>query len=223
MIECIEMKDKSRHVDDMMAMHRLRYRVFHERLRWEVTISGDMEMDEYDMLDGCYLLHRDAAGGIDGCVRLLPTLGPYMLKNTFPVLCQTRPIPMSGHAWEASRFSVDVPVSQQTSKQNDRSMARGGVHRVTSELFAAMVEKGLALGLDEIVAVVDLRMERILRMAGWPLARYDAPRPVGITMAVAGGLAVSAESLAAIRAVGGLEGPVLIPHPQALAAQGRVA
>ena len=36
---------------ELAEMHRLRYRVFKERLDWDVTVSGDMEIDEYDALD----------------------------------------------------------------------------------------------------------------------------------------------------------------------------
>jgi N-acyl-L-homoserine lactone synthetase len=52
-------------------------------------------------------------------------------------------------------------------------------------------------------------MERILRRAGWVLRRIAEPRPLGSTLAVAGYLEVSIESLARVRAIGGLQGPVL--------------
>jgi acyl homoserine lactone synthase len=59
------------------------------------------------------------------------------------------------------------------------------------------------------VTVTDARMERILRRAGWPLRRISEPCPLGSTLAVAGYLEVSNESLARIRSAGGLQGPVL--------------
>lgn len=37
-------------VNDLAEMHRLRYRGFKERLEWDVQASGDMEVDEFDML-----------------------------------------------------------------------------------------------------------------------------------------------------------------------------
>jgi N-acyl-L-homoserine lactone synthetase len=45
-------------VDDPAEMHRLRYRVFKERLGWDVQVSGDMEIDEFDALHPAYLLQR---------------------------------------------------------------------------------------------------------------------------------------------------------------------
>jgi LuxR family transcriptional regulator, activator of conjugal transfer of Ti plasmids len=65
--------------------------------------------------------------------------------------------------------------------------------------------------------VTDARMERILRRAEWPLQRIGSPRKLGNTLAVAGYLNVSAESLMRVRAAGGLQGPVLW-EPVALAA-----
>jgi hypothetical protein len=32
-------------INDIVEMHRLRYRVFKERLDWDVCVSGDMEID----------------------------------------------------------------------------------------------------------------------------------------------------------------------------------
>jgi len=37
-------------------MHRLRYRVFEERLDWDVQVSGDMEIDAFDACQPVYLL-----------------------------------------------------------------------------------------------------------------------------------------------------------------------
>ncbi len=68
-------------VDDLAEMHRLRYRIFKERLGWDVEVSGDMEIDEFDACRPAYLLQRDDDGRIQGCVRLLPTTGPTMLRR----------------------------------------------------------------------------------------------------------------------------------------------
>ena len=73
-------------IDDLAEMHRLRYRIFKERLGWDVQVSGDMEVDEFDACRPVYLLQRDDDGRVQGCVRLLPTTGPTMLRDTFPAL-----------------------------------------------------------------------------------------------------------------------------------------
>jgi acyl homoserine lactone synthase len=196
-------------IGEIAEMHRLRYRVFRGRLDWEVQVSGDMEIDEFDTLQPCYLLQRAGDGRIQGCVRLLPSTGATMLRDTFPVLLDGAPAPKSPAIWESSRFALDLPP--------DTPKATHGLATATYELFAGMIEFGLSRKLTEIVTVTDARMERILRRAGWPLRRIGKTRALGNTLALAGYLEVSIESLARVRASSGLQGPVLWA-PVALAA-----
>ncbi|MET4072222.1 N-acyl-L-homoserine lactone synthetase [Bradyrhizobium sp. S3.2.6] len=188
-------------VDELAEMHRLRYRVFKQRLQWDVQVGGDMEVDEFDVLRPVHLLHRSADGRIQGCVRLLPTTGPTMLRDTFPILLDEQPAPRTDHIWESSRFALDVPP--------DAPKASGGLAAATYELFAGMVEFGLSIRLTEIVTVTDARMERILRRAGWPLRPIGKARPLGNTLAMAGYLEVSTDTLERIRNAGRISGPVL--------------
>lgn len=195
--------------NEIAEMHRLRHRVFKERLNWDVQVSGDMEIDEFDALHPVYLLQRANDGCIQGCVRLLPSSGPTMLRDTFPVLLDGASAPASWTIWESSRFALDTHA--------DAPKAAHGIASATYELFAGMIEFGLSRRLTEIITATDARMERILRRAGWPLRRIGKPRAFGNTVAVAGYLEVSVESLACICGAGGLQGPVLWA-PVALAA-----
>ncbi|MET4022096.1 acyl-homoserine-lactone synthase [Bradyrhizobium sp. S3.2.12] len=188
-------------VHDLAEMHRLRYRVFKQRLDWSVEISGDMEIDEFDVLRPVHLLNRSLAGRVQGCVRLLPSTGSTMLRDIFPILLDGQPAPRSCQIWESSRFALDVP--------SDAPKASGGLSAATYELFAGMIEFGLSIELTEIVTVTDARMERILRRAGWPLRPIGKARPVGNTVAIAGYLEVSTDALERIRKMGRIAGPVL--------------
>ncbi|MEY9981485.1 N-acyl-L-homoserine lactone synthetase [Bradyrhizobium yuanmingense] len=188
-------------VDELSDMHRLRYRVFKQRLDWDVQISGDMELDEYDVLRPVHLLHRSTSGQVQGCVRLLPSIGPTMLRDTFPILLDGQPAPRSKQIWESSRFSLDLPP--------DAPKASGGIAAATYELFAAMIEFGLSMHLTENVTVTDARMERILRRAGWPLRPIGKSHALGNTLAIAGYLEVSTNALDRIREAGRIPGPVL--------------
>jgi acyl homoserine lactone synthase len=195
--------------EEIGEIHRLRHRVFKKRLGWDVQVSGDMEIDEFDALHPAYLIQRAHDNRVQGCVRLLPSTGPTMLRDTFPVLLDGAPAPTSPTIWESSRFALDL--------HPDAPKATHGLATATYELFAGMIEFGLSRQLSEIVTVTDARMERILRRAGWSLRRIGTPRALGTTLAVAGYLEVSIESLARVRAAGGLQGPVLWA-PVALAA-----
>ncbi|GAA0547670.1 acyl homoserine lactone synthase [Rhizomicrobium palustre] len=187
--------------EHLAEMHRLRYRVFKERLGWEVETAGDMEADGFDALRPAYLLLRAHDGRLQGCVRFLPSKGSTMLRDAFPALVPEGAAPAAHDIWESSRFALDL--------QSDTPKAAGGIAKSTYELFAGMVEFGLAKALRKILTVTDVRMERILRRATWPLERLGPSRAIGTTMAVAGYLEVSAAALARLRELGGLPGPVL--------------
>lgn len=210
MIQLITADRYGEFVDRLAEMHRLRYRVFKQRLGWDVEVSGDMEVDAFDALHPMYLLQPNPTGQLQGCVRLLPTTGPTMLRERFPALLDGQEAPDDQAIWESSRFALDVPPTTPKSPI--------GLAQATHELFAGMIEFGLWRGLKKIVTVTDARMERILRRAGWPLERIGSPRAIGTTLAVAGFLDVSVESLSRVRTCGGISWPVLwLPVPAAAA------
>ena len=182
-------------------MHRLRYRVFKERLDWGVRVTDGAEADDFDAAGPVYLLQRSREGSIQGCVRLLPTTGPNMLRDVFPELLAGTPTPADKEIWESSRFALDV--------QPTAGEMSGGLATATYELFAGMIEFGLSRSLIDIVTVTDVRIERILRRAGWPLRRIAEPRTIGNTKAVAGYLEVSPEALLSVRRTGRIDRPVL--------------
>jgi acyl homoserine lactone synthase len=165
--------------------------------------------DDTGRIHPVYLIQRVSDDRIQGCVRLLPSTGPTMLRDAFPALLAGESAPASSKIWESSRFALDVGT--------DAPKAAHGIASATYELFAGMIEFGLSRKLTDIVTVTDARMERILRRAGWPLRRIGDPRTLGNTLAVAGYLDVSIESLARVRSAGGLKSPALWA-PVALAA-----
>ena len=185
----------------LREMHQLRCRVFKERLDWGVDIRQGLEIDRFDALKPAYLLQRGSDEFIQGCVRLLPTTGATMLRDVFPELLDGKTMPATAEIWESSRFAVDLPPGTKSQTV--------GLSQATFELFAGMIEFGLSRSLIDIVTVTDLRVERILRRASWPLRRIGEPRTIGSTAAVAGYLEVYNEAQASVRLAGELPGPVL--------------
>jgi N-acyl-L-homoserine lactone synthetase len=181
MITILSNNNVGSHVSSLYQMHRLRKEVFSDRLGWSVAISGDLEVDEYDALAPVYVLSETAEGEVLGGVRLLPTTGPYMLRNTFAALLDGRQAPANELTWEASRFAV-----AKSSAKGD-----GGLAHATYELLIGVLQFGLAHDIEAIVCVVDLRMERVLRRAGWQMQRLGPEHRIGCTIAVAGSLEVS--------------------------------
>jgi acyl homoserine lactone synthase len=185
----------------LSGMHRLRRKVFKDRLDWDVSVTGDFEIDSFDTVDPTYLLAVTRRQAVVGCVRLLPTTGPNMLADTFPMLLDGRPAPRSATIIESSRFCVDT--------ENSARLADNGLRRATFMLFAGMIEWARFVGAEAIATVTDVRMERVLRRAGWPLQRLGPPRKVGNTMALAGLLDASPTALSAMKRAGELDGSVL--------------
>ncbi|NKN38990.1 GNAT family N-acetyltransferase [Agrobacterium sp. a22-2] len=172
--------DRHEHSNLLKQMHRLRATVFRERLEWDVNVSDAGESDEYDNLDPTYILAVTDGQKVVGCARLLPALGPTMLERTFPQLLATGSLNASARMVESSRFCVDTSLPA----------GRGGgqLHLATLTMFAGIIEWSIANGYDEIVTATDLRFERILNRAGWPMKRLGDPVAIGNTVAVAGTL-----------------------------------
>ncbi|MBO0134240.1 acyl-homoserine-lactone synthase TraI [Agrobacterium burrii] len=173
------------HANHLSQMHRLRAAVFGERLGWDVSITNAGERDEYDDLDPTYILAVTDSQKIVGCARLLPALGPTMLEQTFPQLLPSGSLAASASVVESSRFCVDTTLAA----------GRGGqLHLATLTMFAGIIEWSMENGYDEIVTATDLRFERILNRAGWPMKRLGDPMAIGNTVAVAGTLPVNRTS-----------------------------
>ena len=185
MIRIVTKDNAERHVSNLHQMYRLRKMVFKDRLGWDVTVRGELEIDEYDALGASYLLSIDRYGILNGCVRLLPTTGPNMLCDIFPSFVAKPAVPRGERVWEASRFAVSL----------NSPAAQAGLSQTTCDLLVGVLKFGLSNSISTIACVVDVRMERILRRAGWPLERLGPARRIGNTIAMAGQLDVSAQIL----------------------------
>jgi len=172
-------------LDLLDSIFRLRARIFQERLSWNVRVSEGRERDEYDRFNPAYIVALADDGTLAGCCRLLPANGPTMVANTFPQLLSAGRLIAHPHMVESSRFCVDTGLAGERAGRLP--------HEATLTMFAGIIEWSMTNGYTEIVTVTDVRFERILQRAGWPLARLGDAHPVGNTIAVAGLLAVSKE------------------------------
>ncbi|MBK5570834.1 acyl-homoserine-lactone synthase TraI [Ensifer sp. 2YAB10] len=158
--------------------HRLRARIFRDRLGWKVAATGDQESDRFDAIPPTYIFAVADTGQLIGCARLLPAQGPTMLTQVFPSLLPDGRLNSHPRMIESSRFCVDTSIEE--------GRGAGSVHEATLTMFAGILEWCLANGFTEIVTVTDLRFERILARVDWPLQRLGEPKKIGVTMAVAG-------------------------------------
>ena len=75
------------------SMYRLRAQVFRQRLGWDVRVEDGREHDWFDLIGPYYLVAHDGAQNALGCCRLLPSVGPNMLRDVFPSLLDGGPVP----------------------------------------------------------------------------------------------------------------------------------
>lgn len=202
MIRIINGANRNDYPEEIAAMHRLRKRVFHDLLKWDVTVRDDWEVDHYDDANPIYVMSYSPDGQLRGSLRLLPTLGPNMLDDTFPILLGGRPEIRSAEIWESSRFCIEPEISQ------DR--ASNQVTIAAAELMCGVGEIGLASGLSHIVTVTDVFLERMFRRMGCPGERIAEPHKIGSVHAVAVAWEVTPDLLARMKAIAEIEGPLLV-------------
>ncbi len=160
---------------DLWEMHTLRAKVFKDRLGWEVPVMSGMEIDGYDALEPMYMMIREPGGGaLRGCWRLLPTEGPYMLKDSFAQLLHGASAPSDVRIWELSRFAIETDGN-----------SRFGFSDITMESIAEIISYGHHAGLDQYVTVTTTAIERLLRRAGVVTMRFGEPLQIGVEKAVA--------------------------------------
>lgn len=160
------------------AMFRMRYRVFHERLHWDVQCNDGLESDQFDDDYSLYFVVADDEGQAQGSWRLRPTTLPYMMADVaaFDPLLHGARAPRAPWIWEISRFAVDTD-----------SDARGsfGFNAVAKDLIRATTQFAVDNGIDQYVIVVSVAIERLLRNLGLKLDRYGPPVRIGRVSTVA--------------------------------------
>lgn len=158
------------------SMYRLRYRVFFERLGWDVKVADGRETDEFDDEHNVYQLAADERGAIIGGWRLRPTTLPYMMKDVFPQLLDGTPAPVRPDIWEISRFAVD----------EDRSGQPGfGLNETARSLVQHAIQFGVSRGIRQYVMVVSVAVERLLAGTGMVIKRFGVPQRIGRVRSVA--------------------------------------
>lgn len=144
-------------------MFAFRHRVFHDRLGWDVTSDHGLEHDHFDRLDPVYLLARDARLQVEGCWRILPTTGPYMLRDTFPQLLGDTAAPSAPDIWELSRFAVEP---------GDGGNSQARLNEVALDMMRRAYEFAVEHRISHYVTVTSVALERLMRAGGIPMTRF---------------------------------------------------
>jgi acyl homoserine lactone synthase len=159
---------------ELWDMHKLRAKVFKERMGWDVPIMSGMEIDGYDAIDPFYMMIYESGGILRGCWRILPTEGPYMLKDSFPELLHGQPAPSDPKIWELSRFAIET-----------EGRHNFGFSEVALESIGEIIDYGHRMGIEHYVTVTTTAIERLLRRAGVVTSRFGPSIRIGVENAVA--------------------------------------
>jgi acyl homoserine lactone synthase len=178
--------------DILDSMYRLRSAAFSERLGWDVTSIGGRESDRFDDLAPTYMIVREhhRPDRALGCWRLLPTTGPYMLRDVFPELLDDAPVPADPRIWEISRYAVTP----------DAASARPGFGfgDISLALWRRLFSFSRDAGIDAFVAVTTVAVERLVAKLGLTIERFAPPRRVGSVLSVAFRLPMDARAEAVL-------------------------
>jgi acyl homoserine lactone synthase len=173
---------------DLRHIHELRAKVFRDRMGWEVPVLAGMEIDGYDALEPHYMVIRNDEQRVCGCWRMMPTDGPYMLKDTFPELLQGAAAPEATDVWELSRFAIET--------EGDSSF---GFADRAKQAMREIVHFADQHGIAKYVTVTTTAIERLLRHTGVEIKRIGAPQRIGVERAVALEILLGPQTRAALQ------------------------
>ena len=172
-VKIVSRQDKTLTAEIERQIYQLRYATFAQRLGWQVETCGALEFDDFDALDGRYVVALEN-GAVIGCWRMLPTVGPNMLRDVFPQLLAGAMAPCGPDVWELSRFAV---VGQQGGSF--------GFSSVPVKMMYEAVRYANLHGVGHFVTVTTLAIERLLKQLGLQPLRLGPPLVIGTARTVA--------------------------------------
>jgi acyl homoserine lactone synthase len=158
-------------------MYALRAKQFSQRRGWRVSVANGMEIDPFDEMNPLYVCVVSDDEQLLASLRLLPTTGPHMLSDVFPEVMGNAGIVRNPLVWESSRFCVDTEAVRQ--------FGPNGINDVTRELLTGLFQTAYDAGMENVISVYDVFVERILKRAGClfervgPVVKYDDLKTVG--------------------------------------------
>lgn len=190
MIVVIEPHNADRHEKLLAEMFRLRARVFRDKMNWDVEVIDGMERDKYDDEQPVYIVLTDEGQQkVHGSLRLLPTTGPTLLRDTFSDTLLDAVGLTAPTIWECTRLCIDDKLV------GDRPE---NLLMASALLIEGLGEVAVKSGIETILGVFEPMMLRVYRRIGCSVdilgctRRFE--RPVYL-----GSFAVSAEILDGVK------------------------
>lgn len=156
MVIVVEQRDRERYGTELAAYFRLRKRIFHDQMGWEVPVLGDEERDELDDLPCTYLLATGPGGGLQAGIRLIPTTQLTLLDMAFGGLVPDAMSFKSPTIWEMSRLCVD-PLE-------GPGNISAGINRATLALIIAAFDYARRNGVTHYLTVTEKRLVELTHL-----------------------------------------------------------
>jgi acyl homoserine lactone synthase len=163
-----------------LQLLRYRYRIFVEKLGWDVPRNGDMESDQFDREDTVHVMANDGAGEVSAYSRLLPTVKPYLLAEVFPQLMDGHRLPRCEDTWELSRFTAQDP------RSTDLTARHFSFSPMTVALLRYTVSTAASQGAKNLIFVGSPGMVTLGERAGFNVQKIGKPRVIGGHRVLAG-------------------------------------
>jgi N-acyl-L-homoserine lactone synthetase len=172
MIVVIEKYNDHKYPTLLDQMFRMRARVFHERLNWQVAVEDGKERDKFDDMDPVYLVYADRGGAVaKGSLRLLPTTGPTVLAEFFADTVPAGVQIAAPTIWECTRFCLNEDVVDRFDRQE--------VKFASLKLLIGLGKVAAKAGVQSIVGNFDAGMLRLYRQVGCQVDVLGSTRRFG--------------------------------------------
>ena len=183
----------------LFDMHRMRKRVFYDRMAWDVTITPlGLEVDQFDLPEAVYVLALDNNRRVIGNWRLLPTTGPTMIRDLWPQFLNSIDLPCDPYVWEGSRFAVS------SLEQNTRQ-GLIQANRATRELLCGVTELCMMCGITTVFGMYDKRIRRIFKALDCRASEISERLQIGSIEAEVGRFEINEEMITRLREASGIE------------------
>jgi N-acyl-L-homoserine lactone synthetase len=178
MIIIVEGHNTEKYAHLLEQMFRMRARVFHDRLGWDVTVEEGQERDKYDDQNPVYILYTDDRGQkLKGSLRLLPTTGPTLMADFF-----SDTVPDAVHLaaptiWECTRFCLDDDIWQKDKED---------ILFTSTVLLVALGDLAVQAGIESVIGNFDAPALHLWRRIGCEVeilgstTRYGRPVYLGL-------------------------------------------
>jgi acyl homoserine lactone synthase len=170
-IVVVEPHNAQTYSDLLDKMFRLRARIFHDQLGWDVKVTDGRERDKYDCEGPVYIIYTDSRlRQVKGSLRLLPTTGPTLLADFFSDTLPDAADLRAPTIWECSRFCLD-----------DRALANDhdGLLFASTVLLIALGDLAIRSGIESILGNFDSAMLRLYRRLGCEVEVLGSTRRYG--------------------------------------------